>query len=162
MKTLDKWAERIYAETDVGRSVATSVAGVVGLSAYLFSSDWVIAVFSAVIAFPLVRLVATGLHARAVRRAQGRMELEEAERIYARLSEDEKTAVQAFVQAGGSVLTWAQVNQLGLPGTGVESLIQREVVWTSTTADGMRETFALDSAVFDVGQKRATDSSTAN
>lgn len=106
MKTLDKWAERIYAETDVGRSIATSVAGVVGLSVYLLSSDWVIAVFSAVIAFPLVRLVATGLHARAVRRAQGQMELEEAERIYDRLSEHEKTVVQAFVQSGGSVLTW--------------------------------------------------------
>ncbi|OIN12749.1 hypothetical protein [Oceanisphaera psychrotolerans] len=159
MKTLDKWAERIYAETDVGRSIATSAAGVVGLSAYLVSSDWVIAVFSAVIAFPLVRLVATGVHARTVRRAQGRMELEEAERIYGRLSEDEKTVVQAFVQAGGSVLTWGQVNQLDLPGAGIESLVQREVVWTSVTADGMRETFALDSAVFDVGQKRVADES---
>lgn len=159
MKALDKWAERIYAETDVGRSIATSVAGVVGLSVYLLSSDWVIAVFSAVIAFPLVRLIATGLHARVVRRAQGQMELEEAERIYARLSEHEKIVVQAFVQAGGSVLTWGQVNQLGLPGNGIESLIQREVAWTSTTADGMRETFALDSAIFDVGQKHATNES---
>lgn len=80
MKALDKWAERIYAETDVGRSIATSVAGVMGLSVYLLSSDWVIALFSAVIAFPLVRLVATGFHARAVRRAQVQMELEEADR----------------------------------------------------------------------------------
>lgn len=157
MKTLDKWAERIYAETDFGRSIATSVAGIVGLSIYLASSDWVIAVFSAVIAFPLVRLIATGIHARAVRRAQGRMEMEEAERIYDRLSEDEKTVVQAFVQSGGSVLTWGQVNQLGLPGAGVESLIQREVLWTSMTADGMRETFALDSSIFDAGQKRSRD-----
>ncbi|HKK57112.1 hypothetical protein [Marinobacter sp.] len=159
MKTLDKWAERIYAETDVGRSIATSVTGVVGLSVYLLSSDWVIAVFAAVIAFPLVRLAATGLHARAVRRAQGRMELEEAERVYGRLSEHEKAVVQAFVQTGGSVLTWGQVNQLGLPGNGIESLIQREVAWTSMTADGMRETFALDSAIFDVGQKHATNDS---
>lgn len=156
MKALDKWAERIYAETDVARSIATSVAGVVGLSVYLLSSDWVVAVFAGVIVFPLVRLVAAGLHARAVRRAQGRMELEEAERVYGRLSEYEKTVVQAFVQTGGSVLTWNQVNQLGLPGNGIESLIQREVAWTSMTADGMRETFALDSAIFDVGQRNAT------
>lgn len=159
MKTLDKWAERIYAETDVGRSIATSVTGVVGLSVYLLSSDWVIAVFSAVIAFPLVRLVATGLHARTVRRAQGQMDLEEADRIYSRLSEQEKKVVQAFVQAGGSVLTWRQVNQLGLPSNGIESLMQREVAWASVTADGMQETFALDSAIFDVGQKHAINDS---
>ena len=159
MKALDKWAERIYAETDVGRSIASSVAGVMGLSVYLLSSDWVIALFSAVIAFPLVRLVATGFHARAVRRAQVQMELEEADRIYSRLSEHEKIVVRAFVQAGGSVLTWRQVNQLDLPGNGIESLIQREVAWASTTADGMRETFALHSAIFDVGQKHATNDS---
>lgn len=70
----------------------------------------VIAVFSAVIAFPLVRLVATGLHARTVRRAQGQVELQ-------------------------------------------------EVAWASVTADGMRETFALDSAIFDVGQKHAINDS---
>jgi len=87
------------------------------------------------------------------------MELEEAERVYGRLSEHEKAVVQAFVQTGGSVLTWGQVNQLGLPGNGIESLIQREVAWTSMTADGMRETFALDSAIFDVGQKHATNDS---
>ena len=51
MKTLDKWVERIYAETDVGRSIATSVAGVIGLSAYLLSTDWVIAAFLSIIAW---------------------------------------------------------------------------------------------------------------
>lgn len=159
MDTLDKWAERIYAETDVGRSIATSVAGVTGLTVYLLSSDWMIAVFSAVIVFPLVRLVTTGLHGRAVRRAQGQAELEDAERIYGRLSEHEKTVVQAFVKSGGSVLTWSQVNQLSLPGNAIESLIQREVVWSSMTADGMQETFAINSAIFDVGQKQAINDS---
>lgn len=152
VKTLDKWAERIYSETDVGRSVGTSVGGIVGLSVYLATDDAVIAVFSAVIAFPVVRLGATAIHARAARRARGRVEREEAERLYGRLSDDEKKVVQAFVGAGGSVLTWGQVNNLGLPATGIESLIQREVLWTSMTADGIRETFALDSALFDVGQ----------
>tara|TARA_R110000850_G_scaffold130192_6_gene250744 strand:- start:2231 stop:2719 length:489 start_codon:yes stop_codon:yes gene_type:complete len=154
LQTLDKWVERIYAETDVGRSIATSVAGVIGLSAYLLSTDWVIAAFLSIIAFPLVRLIATGVHARAVSREQSLMELAEAERIYSRLSEEERTVVQAFVGAGGSVLTWDQVNRLGLPAAGVESLVQREMVWSSMTADGMRETFALDSSLFDVGQKK--------
>ncbi|WP_313479695.1 hypothetical protein [Stutzerimonas kunmingensis] len=159
MKALEKWAERIYAETDAGRSIATSVAGIVGLSVYLLTLDWVIAAFSAVIAFPLVRLIATGLHVSAVRRAQSREELEEAKRIYSRLSTHEKSVVQAFVQSGGSVLTWSQVNKLGLSGNAIESLIQREVAWTSTTSDGMRETFALDSAIFDVGQKHSASGS---
>lgn len=154
MQTLDKWAERIYAESDVGRSIATSVAGIVGLSSYLFLADWVIAVFLSIIAFPLVRLIATGVHARAVRREQSLMELAEAERIYSRLSEEERTVVLAFVRAGGSVLTWDQVNRLGLPASGVESLVQREMVWPSMTADGMRETFAMDSSLFDIGQKK--------
>ena len=39
----------LMSKADVGRCIATSVAGVVGLSVYLLSSDWVIAVFSAVI-----------------------------------------------------------------------------------------------------------------
>lgn len=159
MKALDKWAQRIYAETDVGRSIATSAAGIVGLSVYLLTSDWVIAAFSAVIAFPIVRLIATGLHASAVRRAQSQEKLEEAKRIYARFSAREKAVVQAFVHSGGSVLTWSQVNKLGLPGNAIESLIQREVAWTSMTSDGMREIFALDSAIFDVGQKHATSGS---
>ena len=139
----------------MGRSIATSVAGIVGLSVYLLTWDWVIAVFSAVIAFPLVRIIATGLHESVVRRAQSQEELEEAKRVYSRLSPHEKSVVQAFVQSGSSVLTWNQVNKLGLSGNAIESLIQREVAWTSTTSDGMRETFALDSAIFDVGQKHA-------
>lgn len=51
MQILDKWADRIYSETDVGRSVATSSAGVIGLITYLTTSDWVIAAFAFLIVF---------------------------------------------------------------------------------------------------------------
>lgn len=155
MNTIDKWAERVYSETDFGRSVATSVAGVVGLAVYLIFDDWVIAAFSSIITFPIIRLAATGLHEKATRHAKRRIEREDAEHIYDRLSNGEKEVVQAFVKAGGTALTWSQVNSLSLPAPAIESLIQREILSSSMTADGMRETFALDSALFDVGQDRA-------
>lgn len=149
--TLDKWAERVYTETDFGRSVATSVAGAVGLVVYLFVDDWVIAAFSAIIAFPIARIVASGLHTR----SSGRY----AERVYEQLSDGEKDVVQGFVDAGGCVLTWGQVNKMSVPSASVESLIQRRLLWTSMTADGMRETFVLDDALFDVGQARKNNNS---
>lgn len=154
MKTIEKWAERVYAETDFGRSVATSVAGTIGLVVYLLFNDWVIAAFSSIIAFPIIRLVSTGLHEKATRRANRNLEREEAAHIYDKLSDEEKEVVLAFVKGGGSVLTWSQINKLRLSGPSIESLIQREILWTSITADGARETFALDSAIFDIGQER--------
>jgi ABC-type multidrug transport system fused ATPase/permease subunit len=152
---INKWAERVYMETDVGRSVATSVSGVIGLVVYLLSTDWVIAAFSTIISFPIIRLVASGMHETATRRAKRRIAREEAEHLYDQLSDDEKQVVRAFVSAGGSVLTWSHVNSLSLPGPAIESLIQRELLRSSMTADGMRETFALDSSLFDVGRERS-------
>ena len=42
MKTVEKWADRVYAENDFGRSIATSIAGLIGLTVYLLAKDWVI------------------------------------------------------------------------------------------------------------------------
>ena len=36
----------------------------------------------------------------------------------------------------------------------IELQTQRNLLWTSMTADGMRETFVLDAEIFDVGQDR--------
>lgn len=60
----DKLIATVYAEQDFGRSMATTVAGVVGLSTYLLSSDWVAAVFAAIIAFPVCRVVSSALPPR--------------------------------------------------------------------------------------------------
>lgn len=154
MKEVAKWAERIYAETDVGRSAATSVAGLIGLIVYLSVEDWVIAALSLVIVFPLARLGSTWLHGRASRSASRRLEREAAELMYDGLSDAEKQVVRAFVEVGGTVLTWSHVNSLGLPDSGIESLLQRGILHTSVTADGMRETFALEPATFDVARAR--------
>ncbi len=154
MNSIEKWADRVYSETDFGRSVATSVAGVIGLAVYLIFGDWVIAAFSSIISFPIIRVISTGLHEKITRRKKHKIEREEAEHIYKQLSNDEKEVVMEFVNAGGSVLTWSQVNNSSLLSSSIESLIQRKILWTSTTADGMRETFAIDSDIFDVGQER--------
>jgi len=151
MDAIDKWAERVYTETDFGRSVATFVSGVIGLIVYLTTNDVVIAAFSAIIAFPISRLVSATLHERLMRKKKRRIEAEEAEQTYAQLSEEEKAVIQAFVESGGCVLTWSQTNRLPISSNGIESLIQREVMWTSMTADGMRETFNLATTLFNVG-----------
>jgi len=153
VSTIDEWIERLYGETDFGRSVGTSLSGIIGLVMYLKSRGRVIAVFSSIIAFPIFRVIAAGLHERATRRCNRRIEREEAEHIYNRLSDDEKEVVFAFVRAGGSVLTWSKVNQLSLPGPAVESLMQR-ILWPGHGGwnDG---NVCLDSAVFDVSRDRS-------
>ncbi|MFT6925664.1 MAG: ABC-type multidrug transport system fused ATPase/permease subunit [Psychromonas sp.] len=150
MKTIEKWADRVYAENDFGRSIATSIAGLIGLGVYLLSKDWVIAAFASIITFPVIRIVATGINEKAERNKKRKIEKEEAENLYNKLSADEKNVIQSFLMAGGSVLTWTQMNNQNVSSNGIESLIQREILWTSMTADGMRETFALDSNVFDI------------
>ena len=150
MNPIEKWADRVYAESDFGRSVATSLSGLVGLLIYLYTKDWVIAAFSTIIAFPVVRILSTGINEKRNRRKKRDLEREQAEYEFSRLSPEEREVLEAFVRAGGSVLTWTQMNQECVSSAGVESLIQRQVMWTSMTADGMTETFAIDPNIFDV------------
>ncbi len=158
MKTIEKWAERIYAENDFGRSVATSLAGAIGLVVYLFVNDWVIAAFSTIISFPIIRIVSTGINEKVERRKKRNIDKENARHIYEVLSDEEKEVINSYVRAGGSVLTWGQMNNQAVSSAAVESLIQREILWTSMTADGMRETFALDSNIFDIANEKYTES----
>ena len=155
MSSIEKWAERVYAETDFGKSIATSLAGVVGLVAYLLLGDWAIAAFAAIIFFPVARLTATAIHARGVRNANRRAKRNEAEHMFGALSVEEQAVVAVFVNAGGCVITWGQANKAPISTAAIESLIQRGVLSTSMTADGMRETFVLDPALFEIGVGRA-------
>ncbi|MBF2090547.1 MAG: superinfection exclusion B family protein [Synechococcales cyanobacterium K44_A2020_017] len=155
MTNLDKWFERVYSETDFGRSIATSIAGAVGLIVYLSLGDWVISVFAAIISFPIARLLATWLYEKARRASNRRLESEQAKYTYDCLSNEEKQVVQAFVEAGGSVLTWSQVNSLSLSESAIESLIQRGLLEPSATADSMRETFVLYPDIFDAGLSKS-------
>lgn len=67
MNTIEKWAERVYAENDFGRSVATSLSGAIGLAVYLLADDWVIAAFSTIISFPIIRIASTGINKKVER-----------------------------------------------------------------------------------------------
>ncbi|WP_133718428.1 hypothetical protein [Methylocaldum gracile] len=155
MNAIEKWAERVYAETDFGRNVATSLSGLLGLGVYLIVGDWVIAAFASIIFFPVARLTATAIHARVSRGADRRAKRKDAEQIYRSLSDEERAVVSEFVAAGGCVLTWHHMNHCPVSGPAIESLIQREVLSTSMTADGMRETFVLDTAFFEIGVSHA-------
>lgn len=151
MSSFEKWAERIYAETDFGKGIATSLSGAVGLTVYLLFGDWAIAAFSLIIFFPLARITATAIHTRLSRTASRRSKRSNAEHVYGNLSEEEKEVVAEFVRYGGCVLTWGQTNKSAVSSAAIESLLQREVLSTSITADGMRETFVLDPTLFEVG-----------
>lgn len=154
MKEIDKWADRIYTESDFGRSIATSIAGSIGLVIYLLTDDWVFAAFGTIISFPIFRLISSGLNDRYERRRIRISEKHKIENVFNQLSEEEKRVIESFVRAGGSVLTWNQINDENLSSAGIESLIQRELLWTSMTADCMKETFALDSKLFDISYQK--------
>lgn len=149
----EKWAECIYSETDLGRSIATSAAGLAGLVLYLFTSDIAIAGFSALILFPVVRVLASSVHSKSKRLAKLKAQEDGLQRLYKRLSPEEKNVISVFVVAGGSVMTWAQTNNSDTHFSAIESLMQRGLLHTSVTADGFTETFVMDQDLFDIGQK---------
>lgn len=150
---IDRWAERIYAERDFGRSIATSVAAGVGLLLYLITHDWVIAAFSAVIGFPIVRIAASAAHSAYKRRERSETDERKAKELFERLSADEKNVLYEFVKCGGSVMSWFHANRVNLSETGVASLMQRKVLYSTMTPDGMREAVGIDVDIFDEAQK---------
>ena len=149
--SIEKWVERLYAETDFGRSVATSISGILGLTIYLISKDWVVSAFVVIIFFPLARIAAAALHIRVLRKSNLNSMRDDAERVYGILSAEEKSVVAEFVGAGGCVVPWSYMNKRNAPFAAIESLIQRGVLSTSVSADGVRETFVLETSLFDVG-----------
>ena len=159
MSAIEKWADRVYTETDFGRGIATSLSGILGLGVYLFFGDGLIAAFSAIIFFPVARLTASDIHARLSRNADSRAKRSDALHTLNSLSDEERAVVSEFVSAGGCVLTWSQINKCPVSGSAIESLIQRELLSNSMTADGMRETFVLDTALFEGGVTYAKSSS---
>ncbi len=160
MEMFDKWADRIYSETDVSRSLAISAAGIVGLVVYLATSDAVIAGFSLLVVFPIVRLLVASKYERLKKASERHQKHEETNTTLDALSDGEQAVVAAFVELGGCVMTWGQVNRSSLPSAAIETLMQRELLFTSMTADGMTETFVLNVDVFDAGVRQSRRSIT--
>ena len=158
MESIDKWLEKVYSENDFGRGIATSLSGSVGLASYLYSDDWVIAFFSLIIIFPIARIVATALNERSKVRLTNKLQHKQLVDVFQRLSKEELRVVQAFTESGGTALTFRQINELDLSSPAIESLVQRELLWTSVTSDLMTETFALDTEFFDVAKSMAQTS----
>ena len=151
--SLNRWLERVYSESDTGRGVATSLAGATGLTSYLYWDDWVVAGFSAIIAFPIVRISVSAIHFRWNRSRERDRSRGQLKDLLDSLGSEEKAVVQAFVWHGGSVITWGQCNQSPhFSAAGIESLINRDLMHASVTADGMTETFVLDTQLFDYAQ----------
>ena len=66
------------------------------------------------------------------------------------LGSEDLAVVEAFVWYGGSVITFAECNESRrFAVAGIESLRSRELMHTGVTADGMMETFVLDTELFD-------------
>ena len=149
----EQWVERIYEESDVGRGIATTVAGGIGLTVYLFSNDWVLAAFVSIIVFPIVRILASTIESYCIKLREQKNNQEQIKKLYDNLGMEERAVVEEFVLLGGNVLTWEQCNESRkISITGVESLINRGMLHRTVTADGMTEAFALDTELFDYAQ----------
>jgi hypothetical protein len=149
----DRWANRIYGEKDFGRSISTTLSGIVGLTTYLLSKDWVMSVFVTIIVFPLFRLIASTLHTRWREVHRQKLLTLEAQKTIQKFSPEEKEVIKAFVDAGGAALTYSQVNRSDLSVSAIESLVQRGVLFNTFLSDCTTEAFVLKTEVFDMGQQ---------
>lgn len=151
----DKLIATVYAEQDFGRSIATTVAGVVGLATYLLTSDSIVAVFAAIIAFPVCRVVSSALHSRWKQKHTELARQLQAEALFRDFSPQERQILEFFVRAGGACVSWSYVNnsKYPFPRPALNSLMAREIVHTSVMEDGMTESFVLDIDTFDMAQR---------
>lgn len=149
-----KWIELIYSETDFGKSISTTVSGILGLILYLLFSDWVLAAISMIISFPIVRIIANNLHGKIEKKAKKVEEKDIADNLYNELSDNEKEVIKGFIEVDSCVMPWRVFNEMSLPSAGSESLIQRGFLDTSMTADGLRETFVLDTRIYDAARRQ--------
>lgn len=145
----------LYTEQDFDRSVGTSVAGASGLLTYVFSGDWVLAVFAAVTVFPLSRLIARITHLRWEANARKLLEQREVEMQLAKFSAREREVLRFFVDSGGCCVSISLVNNSSrpFPRSALNSLMERGLVQTTWMEDGMSEGFSLDVDTFDLAQK---------
>ena len=150
---LDKWLERIYEETDIGRAIATTFAGCTGISVYLYWGDWVVATFTFIITFPIVRVLTSAMESKWTRSQEEINSQKRIKELFDNLGTEERAVVDAFIWEGGNTLTWRKCNESwNISDTGVESLINRGMMYRTVTADGMSEAFSLDTELFDYAQ----------
>ena len=148
---MNRWAERIYEETDLGKSLGTSIAGVAGLIAYETTADWVIAAFVLITVYPVSRVIASSIE-RSVK-SDVRVRNREVKKNFDNLTNDEMEVIDVFISHGGCVLTRSQTNNSVASMKAIESLRRRGLFWESTTLDAMRETFEISPELFGLAKK---------
>lgn len=148
---MNRWAERIYEETDLGKSLGTNIAGVAGLIAYETTADWVIAAFVLIIVFTVSRVIASSIE-RSVR-SDVRVRNREVTKRFDNLSNDEMEGIDVFISHGGCVLTSSQTYNSVVTMNAIESLRRRGLLWEPTTLDAMQETFEISPELFDLAQR---------
>lgn len=103
-----------------------------------------IAAFTTVIAFPLIRVVISAAQKWYKDKRSTHIEQQKIEKLFDQFSEEEKDAFWEFVQLGGNVMTWSYANKIDLPKPAVSSLMSRDILHLSATPDGMTEAFEID------------------
>ena len=156
---LDKLIATIYAEQDFGRSIATTFAGIVGLTTYLCGADWVVAVFAAVIAFPVCRVVSSALHSNWKQKHTEIVKQVEATALFHKFSPEERKVLKLFVHAGGACLSWDYLGSMKhvFSRAALDSLIVRRVLRHSELDDQTPNSVVLDIETFDLAQRVFTD-----
>lgn len=151
---LERIIERIYEETDIARSIATSLAGLFGLFAYMLWQDWVIALLAIVISFPILRVLCKLVETRSIKHREIRFAEEAERRLLDSFSEQELDVVKKFVKNGGSVLSFSIIERKGifLDDVGTRSLMNRDFLRQDVIGD-IREGLVLDTELFDVARK---------
>jgi hypothetical protein len=152
---LEELFRTVYSENDFSRSIATAMAGTAGLATYLSIGDVVISVFSAIIVFPFIRIIAGVFHKNWTSQNSKREREKELREKIDSFSDEEKKILRFFVIAGGACVSWGYVNRSGLPfpRPALNSLMARGVVYASTMEDCMTESFVLDTEIFDAAQR---------
>ena len=155
-----KWLKRIWNEKDNAKSIAAAVGVLAALFVYDYLSErteWERLVYGAgvwVIAFVLVKVVVSEARSHWNVGRERKRSRDERRKLFNSLSREEKAVVQVFVWHGGSVMTWGECEQWPqCSHAGVESLINRGRMHSGVTADGMTETFVLDTELFDCARE---------
>ena len=113
-----------------------------------------VAGFVTIIVFPMGRILASAIHSHWNQSRERNRSMDQLKDLFDQFGREERAVIQAFVWHGGSVITWGECNRSPhFSAAGIESLINRDLMHASVTADAMTETFALDTQLFDYAQK---------
>ena len=148
----------IYEEYRPAKGVATSAALVAGLVTYHCLDDPVTGVGVGIAFFAAGWVSAEPVSKWLTARSQERRQRQRTKSSYKNLGHGERTVVEGFVRLGGCVIECKDSYQRSdFPGNGIESLASKGLLQYSTTADGYRETYALDRHLYDYARTQLPD-----